>query len=211
MHVLEIDSVIHRVSDRTLVSDVYLKLSTSDIIGLVGRNGSGKTTLMKIIFGITEPQNKFVRLNGKVIEGPLFEIKNCITYLPQTNFAPKHLTIQQFLHTYGLSSAFTNDDEEIVGPAHQKLDELSFGQRRYIEAKAVIESEARFSLLDEPFAGLAPQAIELLTNSIKGKQKDKGFLVSDHNLDVISELSTQIILMDGGTLKRDHFAQPPIV
>ncbi len=202
MDVLEIDSVIHKVSDKTLISDVYLKLSTSDVIGLVGRNGSGKTTLMKIIFGIVEPQNKFIRFNGNVIQKPLFEINGCITYLPQSNFAPKHLTIDQFLAAYGVSSAFTPEDEEIVGPGNQKLDELSFGQRRYIEAKAVLASNARFSLLDEPFAGLAPHAIEHLVKSITAKKEQKGFLISDHNVDIISALSTRIILMDRGTIKQ---------
>lgn len=202
MHVLEIDSVIHRVSDKTLVSDVYLKLSTSDIIGLVGRNGSGKTTLMKIIFGIIEPQNKFIRFNGKVVEAPLFERNGCITYLPQSNFAPKHLTITKFLDTYGVAAEFTTDDEEIVGPGDQKLGELSFGQRRYVEAKAIIAANSRFSLLDEPFAGLAPHAIDLLVNSITAKKAHKGFLISDHNVDVLSELSTSIVIMERGTLKQ---------
>ena len=81
-HLLEIDSVQKHFDQKVVLSDVYLKCKTGEIIGLLGRNGSGKSTLLKIIFGIISADHKFVRVDGKVLfkTNDLF---NEISYLPQ--------------------------------------------------------------------------------------------------------------------------------
>ena len=65
-HLLEVDSVQKSFDTKSILSDVYLKCETTDIIGLLGRNGSGKSTLLKIIFGIEKADFKFVRIDGVV-------------------------------------------------------------------------------------------------------------------------------------------------
>ena len=69
-HILEVDSVILNFGDKRILSNVYLKCSTAEIVGILGRNGSGKTTLLRIIFGELETTNKSIRINGKVINEP---------------------------------------------------------------------------------------------------------------------------------------------
>ena len=72
-----------------MISNVYLKYKTGEIIGLLGKNGSGKSTLLKIIFGILSADNKFVRVNGKVLF-KTNDLLNEISYLPQEDFIQAH-------------------------------------------------------------------------------------------------------------------------
>ena len=85
--VLEVDSVQKQYDGKIIVSDVYLKYETADIIGILGRNGSGKSTLLKIIFGIVTADFKFVRVDG-VVKSKTSELLNEISYLTQDNFIP---------------------------------------------------------------------------------------------------------------------------
>lgn len=67
---LEIDSVIKSYDDRQVLTDIYLKCETGDILGVLGRNGSGKSTLLKILFGVLPADSKFIRIDGKVYNCP---------------------------------------------------------------------------------------------------------------------------------------------
>src|SRR5690606_20497228 len=93
-HILEADSIQKYFDHKLVVSDVYLKCETGDIIGLLGRNGSGKSTLLKIIFGMVAADNKFVRIDGKLKRNTAELLKE-ISYLPQENFIPKHFSVQK--------------------------------------------------------------------------------------------------------------------
>jgi ABC-type multidrug transport system ATPase subunit len=77
-----------------IISDVYLKCETSEIIGLLGRNGSGKSTLLRIIFGILSAQNKCIRIDGYVKNKPS-EILKEISYLHQEQFIPNHFSVKK--------------------------------------------------------------------------------------------------------------------
>ena len=93
-NILEVDSVQKQYDGKIIVSDVYLKCETADIIGILGRNGSGKSTLLKIIFGIVTADFKFVRVDG-VVKSKTSELLNEISYLPQDNFIPNSFSIKK--------------------------------------------------------------------------------------------------------------------
>jgi ABC-type multidrug transport system ATPase subunit len=84
-HILEVDSVILNFGDKRVLSDVYLKCCTGEVVGILGRNGSGKTTLLRIIFGELETTNKSIRINGQVISEP-YKSDGLLKFLPQFNF-----------------------------------------------------------------------------------------------------------------------------
>ena len=86
-HILEIDSVQKKYNEKLILSDVYVKCETSEIIGILGRNGSGKSTLLKIIFGIVTAYNKFIRVDG-IVKFKTSDLLKDISYLPQENFIP---------------------------------------------------------------------------------------------------------------------------
>ena len=94
--VLEVDSVTKRYSERIILSDIYLKCTTGDIVGLFGRNGTGKSTLLKIIFGIEEADNKFVRINGQKLSSQSRGFRE-ISYLLQDTFLPKNITVSEVI------------------------------------------------------------------------------------------------------------------
>ena len=91
---MEVDSVIMRYGEHTVLSDVYLKCSVGDIVGIFGRNGSGKTTLFNIIYGTCKAENSFVRIDGQVMEKGAFRCGK-VGYLPQNDFFPEHLRIKE--------------------------------------------------------------------------------------------------------------------
>ena len=96
-HILEIDSIQKHFDQKVVLSDVYLKCKTGEIIGLLGRNGSGKSTLLKIIFGIIAADNKFVRVDGKVLF-KTNDLLNEISYLSQDNFIPNSFSVKKAIY-----------------------------------------------------------------------------------------------------------------
>lgn len=99
-HLLEIDSVIKNFGTRQLLSDVYLRINTGDVIGLFGRNGTGKSVLMQIIFGTMKADRKFIRLDGcKILPAP-YRHSGTIAFLPQQGYLPKHQKMKQLVRYY---------------------------------------------------------------------------------------------------------------
>ena len=99
-HLLEIDSIIKNFGTRQLLTDVYLKINTGDVIGLFGRNGTGKSVLMQIIFGTMKADRKFIRLDEcKVLSAP-YQHARTIAFLPQQGYLPKHEKINKLVDCY---------------------------------------------------------------------------------------------------------------
>ncbi|SHF96382.1 ABC-type multidrug transport system, ATPase component [Flavobacterium segetis] len=199
--VLEVDSVQMQYDGRIIISDVYLKCETNDIIGILGRNGSGKSTLLKIIFGIEAADFKFVRINS-VVKTKTSELLDQISYLPQDNFIPSSFTVEK---TIGLSisknmiSRFHND-EMIQSILDKKIKHLSGGELRYLEIKLVLNTNSKFVLLDEPYNGLSPVMIKKVNQLILSKGDEKGIIITDHNYENVIKVSTKLTLIKEGKL-----------
>jgi len=89
---LHIDSIKKSFNNKNILQDIYLKINSGDIVGLLGRNGSGKSTLLNIIFGTLEAESKFIKINDTVYE-KVYMNKNIVNYLPQNDFLPKDLKL----------------------------------------------------------------------------------------------------------------------
>lgn len=198
-HVLEADSIQKYYNHKLVVSDVYLKCETGDIIGLLGRNGSGKSTLLKIIFGIVSADYKFVRIDGQ-LKRTTSELLNEISYLPQDNFIPKQFSVKKVIKLSipeNKRDAFCNDTL-IRSISDKKIFHLSGGELRYLEIKLVLFNASRFALLDEPYNGLAPIMIEKVNQLIKVNAKNKGIIITDHNYQNVIAVATKLILITAG-------------
>ncbi|WP_078210600.1 ATP-binding cassette domain-containing protein [Flavobacterium sp. LM5] len=155
-HVLKIDSIQKKFDLKTILSDVYLKCETGDIVGLLGRNGSGKSTLLQLIFGLLKADFKFIRVDG-VVKSKTSELFNEISYLSQDNFLPRNFSVAKVI---ALSikkdkiNAFYSD-ETITTLKNKSIAELSSGELRYLEIKLVLSNSSKFALLDEPYNGLS--------------------------------------------------------
>ncbi len=198
-NLLEVDSVTKAFGYNQVLTDIYVKCRTGEIIGLLGRNGTGKSTLLKIIYGTQTADNRFIRINGKVYENPY--LSGLLAYLPQDSFLPKQLTIFKVIQLYlGTISITTFAKDEIIGPLLQsKVSSLSGGELRYLEIKLLLNLPAMFVLLDEPFNGIAPVVIEHLKEMIQEHAKTKGIILTDHDCrNVLDVADSHYLLYDGG-------------
>lgn len=176
-HLLEIDSIIKNFGTRQLLTDVYLKINTGDVIGLFGRNGTGKSVLMQIIFGTMKADRKFIRLDEcKVLSAP-YQHARTIAFLPQQGYLPKHEKINKLVDCYldaNVVPYFYEDDEVAQSCMERRVSQLSGGERRYLEAKLLLLGNAKFVLLDEPFDYLSFHLVDKLIGLIKKHSEEKG-------------------------------------
>ena len=200
-HVLEIDSIQKKFDLITILSDVYLKCETGDILGLLGRNGSGKSTLMQIIFGVLKADFKFIRVDG-VVNSKTSELFNEISYLSQDNFLPRNFRVAKVI-ALSIKKDKINDfysDETITTLKNKSIGELSSGELRYLEIKLVLSNSSKFVLLDEPYNGLSPLLIEKINDLILKNAAQKGIIITDHNYESIIGISTRLTLLKEGKL-----------
>ena len=132
-HQLEIDSVIKNFGTRQLLTDVYLKINTGDIVGLFGRNGTGKSVLMQIIFGTMKADRKFIRLDESKILPVPYQSPGVIAFLPQGGYLPRHQKIRQLVSYYlneKEADDFYKDDEVAQSCMERRVSQLSGGERR---------------------------------------------------------------------------------
>ena len=200
--VLEVDSLAKRYSERVILSDVYLKCVTGDIVGLFGRNGTGKSTLMKIVFGMEKADNKFVRVYDKVLLSQSQLIKE-ISYLSQDSFLPNNLTVLELVNLTLNSKnvdSFLND--AILTPfLSTKVNSLSGGELRYLEIKLLLNLPSKFVLLDEPFNGISPIIVQAVTELIRSHSKSKGIILTDHDYHSVLDVANRYYLLSDGYLR----------
>jgi lipopolysaccharide export system ATP-binding protein len=198
-HILEIDSVIKSFKGHKILTDIYLKCQTGDIVGLFGRNGTGKTTLLKILFGSISAERKFICIDSKIISKPYKEI-NQLCYLPQDSFIPRYLSVSKSFSLFlGDKSSSFFDDPILKDLKNRKISSLSGGEVRYIEVKLLLNLDVKFILLDEPFNGVSPILIDSIKNLIIDASKSKGIIVTDHDYrNVLDIANRNYLIFDGG-------------
>lgn len=198
-HLLEIDSIQKKFGQKVVLSDVYLRCETGEIIGLLGRNGSGKSTLLKIIFGILSADNKFVRIDGKVIFKSN-DLLNEFSYLPQDNFIPNSFSVKKAIQLSIDKDKIIDfyKDEFVNSLKNKKIHHLSGGELRYLEIKLILSNSSKFVLLDEPYNGLSPIMIEKINQLIIENSNKKGIIITDHNYENVIKISGKLILMREG-------------
>lgn len=198
-HHLEISGIQKRFGEKTILSDVYLKCETAEIIGLLGRNGSGKSTLLKIIAGLEKVPDRCVRINSVSLNTKNV-LRNGVSYLDQDRFIPNHLVVAKVI---ALSIEKKDrvrfcEDEFIKGILNKKIKHLSTGELRYLEIKIVLSNSSLFALLDEPYNGLSPLMIDNINEMIKANLNKKGIVVTDHNYQNVVKISDRLVLLKDG-------------
>ena len=202
MSKLHVDSVIKSFDTKQVLTDVFISCQKGEIIGLIGRNGSGKSTLLKIIFGSIPSDRKFVKIGDKISNG-LFDNRKLIKYLPQDNFLPNHVSVKTII------DLFCDIDKAVLIKAHglivpmlnKKSKQLSAGEKRLLEILLIIYSDSTYTLIDEPFNGVAPIYKEEIKDLIKQQSVDKGFIITDHDYRNILDIATRILIIYDGGIK----------
>jgi ABC-type multidrug transport system ATPase subunit len=197
---LEVDSITKSYKYPPVLTNIYFKCKTGDIAGILGRNGTGKSTLLKIIFGTVPAENKFIRIDGKIYDCP-YKTKNLVCYLPQHDFLPKNFSVEKVIELYhGRSSIDTYFEDKFLQNSRKKrISYLSGGELRYLEIRILLDLDSKFLLLDEPFNGLSPIAVEHIKKLIIAASKTKGILLTDHDYrNVLDVANSYWLLRNGG-------------
>ena len=217
MAVLKATHLAKSYKSRQVVRDVSIEVSTGQIVGLLGPNGAGKTTTFYMIVGLV-PLDKgdiYIDQQNLTLQPMHVRARQGIGYLPQEASIFRKLTVYQNLMAI-LQTRKELSKEQREQQADSLLDEfninhirnslgmsLSGGERRRVEIARALASEPKFILLDEPFAGVDPVAVEDIQNIIsKLKQKNIGVLITDHNVQETLAITDRTYLMfEGNILK----------
>lgn len=202
MNLLHVDSIQKKFGTKQVLSDVFISCDKNDIIGLVGRNGSGKSTLLQIIFGSVTAEQKFIKVEGRIIHG-IKEGRNLINYLPQHHFLPSHVKIKKLITTFCTKkdTKLLIENKGIQKMLYKKSHELSGGERRLLEIYLIVCSRAKIILLDEPFNGISPIEKDKIKSLILQKSQNRVFIITDHDYRNILKISTKIVLLKNGCTK----------
>lgn len=203
-------------SGKEVVKDVSLEVNQGEIVGLLGPNGAGKTTSFYMIVGLVRPNEGKVMFDGKdITSAPMYRRAQMgIGYLPQEVSVFRNLSVENnilaILELTKLSKKERYDKlesllEEFGLTEHRKTmgQSLSGGQKRRVEIARALASNPKFILLDEPFAGVDPVAVEDIQAIIsKLKEKNIGVLITDHNVQETLAITDRTYLMfEGNILK----------
>jgi lipopolysaccharide export system ATP-binding protein len=211
---LEVDKIIKRYRNRTVVDGVCLQVNTGAVVGLLGPNGAGKTTSFYSIAGFIRPDGGRVLLNNEEITKlPIhMRAQKGISYLAQEPSVFKKLTVEEnvriVLEALGLAkNEITNRIDELMSDLkidylrENKGHALSGGERRRVEIMRALATKPDFILLDEPFAGIDPLAVADLQKLIIGlKDKGLGVLISDHNVRETLQVCDFAYIMNAGQI-----------
>lgn len=214
--ILRAENIIKTYGKRTVVQGVSFDVSQGEIVGLLGPNGAGKTTSFYMTVGFIKPTEGHVYLdNEEITKLPMYKrAQKGIGYLPQEASVFRKLTVEDnikaVLEMTKLSKAEQADKlESLIDEFNlHKVrkgngDTLSGGERRRTEIARALATDPKFILLDEPFAGIDPIAVEDIQSIVSQlKMKNIGILITDHNVQETLSITDRAYLMfEGNILK----------
>jgi len=214
--VLRTSEMIKKYKRRTVVNNVSIQVSQGEVVGLLGPNGAGKTTSFYMIVGLIKPNSGDIFLGDTIITAePMYKrAQQGITYLPQEPSIFRKLTVENNLKLVLEMTGRTKEEQQQkleslldeFGLQHirdVRGDFLSGGERRRTEIARCLAVNPSFILLDEPFAGIDPIAVEDIQRIIAAlKAKNIGILITDHNVhETLSITDRAYLLYEGRILK----------
>jgi len=211
---LNVRDISKSIKGKKIVSKVSIEIHESDIFGLLGPNGAGKTTTFYIIAGLMNPDDGEIKLSNQDISKlPMHKrSKLGIKYLPQEPSIFQNLTVyENLLGLAELSFKNNNDITDFVSSSIEEFGlsditqlkgrQLSGGQRRKVEIARTLAAKPKIILLDEPFAGIDPIAIEDIKKVLKKLSgKGIGILITDHNVRETLEICNQAAIISNGEI-----------
>lgn len=214
--ILRTENLIKKYKSRTVVKSVSVEVKQGEIVGLLGPNGAGKTTAFYMIVGMIQPNSGIVFLDDKNITNePMYKRAQLgIGYLAQEASVFRKLSVEDNIRAILEMTKLTKPEqaeklEELLNEFHLQLirknlgDRLSGGERRRTEIARCLAADPKFILLDEPFAGVDPIAVEDIQLIVaKLKQRNIGILITDHNVQETLQITDRAyLLFEGSILK----------
>lgn len=211
------ENIVKKYKKRVVVKGVSIEVSMGEVVGLLGPNGAGKTTTFYMMTGLIKPYSGKVFLDDmEITDMPMYKrAKEGVGYLAQEASVFRTLSVEENI----MSILEFNDNlspkdkarrlEELLeefGLTHirkSKGIQLSGGERRRTEIARALAADPKFILLDEPFAGVDPIAVQDIQNIVKGlKDKNIGVLITDHNVhETLSITDRAYLLIEGNVFR----------
>ncbi len=218
---LEAQHLIKKYKTRTVVNQVSIEVNQGEIVGLLGPNGAGKTTTFYMIVGLIKPNEGQILFDDKdITDLPMYQRARLgIGYLAQEASVFRKLTVEEnimaVLEMKKMTKAERKEkvDQMIEEFSLQKVRKnfgmsLSGGERRRTEIARALAVDPKFVLLDEPFAGVDPIAVEEIQSIVtKLRKKNIGILITDHNVDETLSITDRAYLMVDGKLFKSGTAE----
>ena len=217
--ILRSENLVKIYGKRKVVNEVSLQVRQGQIVGLLGPNGAGKTTSFYMITGLIAPNSGEIYLNKRQITNlPMFKRARLgMAYLPQEASIFRKLTVEQNLLAIMEALKFSRkmrkerceqlmEELRITHIAKNLGYNLSGGERRRTEIARALVNNPKFILLDEPFAGVDPIAVQDIQNIVISlKEKNIGILITDHNVhETLSITDHAYLLFEGKVLKEGN-------
>jgi len=211
---LSADSLSKTYGTKKVVDDVSIKVAQSEIVGLLGPNGAGKTTTFYSIVGLIKPDSGIVHIGSEnITKLPMYKrARKGIGYLAQEASVFRNLSVRDNILAVLEGTALSKNEQKdrveellnefsLEGIQDNMGGVLSGGERRRTEIARALAKEPKFILLDEPFAGVDPIAVEEIQNIVYSlKKKNIGILITDHNVDETLSITDRAYLMFEGKL-----------
>lgn len=213
---LRTENLVKRYHNRTVVKNVFVEVEQGEIVGLLGPNGAGKTTSFYMIVGLIRPNDGRIFLDDEdITREPVFRrAQKGIGYLAQEASVFRKLTVEDNLKAVLEMSSLSKEEQDerveslLIEFGLLKIRkslgiQLSGGERRRTEIARALAIDPKFILLDEPFAGVDPIAVEDIQEIVsKLKTKNIGILITDHNVhETLSITDRAYLLFEGEIMK----------
>jgi lipopolysaccharide export system ATP-binding protein len=219
--ILRAENLLKKYKKRTVVNNVSVQVAQGEIVGLLGPNGAGKTTSFYMIVGLIKPNEGKIFLNDEnITDLPMYQrAKRGIGYLAQEASVFRTLSVEEnILAPLEMREMSKKDRLEKVETLLEEFSlthvrknlgmVLSGGERRRTEIARALAVDPSFVLLDEPFAGVDPIAVEEIQGIVsKLKKRNIGIIISDHNVDETLAITDRAYLMVEGKLFKAGTAQ----
>jgi len=219
--ILRTENLVKKYKNRTVAKDVNVEVKQGEIVGLLGPNGAGKTTSFYMIVGMIKPNSGKIFLdNEDITEQPMYKRAQLgIGYLAQEASVFRKLSVEDNIRSI-LEMTTLNKQEQkekletLLDEFHLQHirknlgDRLSGGERRRTEIARCLAVNPKFILLDEPFAGVDPIAVEDIQSIVaKLKQKNIGILITDHNVQETLQITDRAYLLFEGSILKSGTAE----
>jgi len=227
--VLRTENLVKKYRQRTVVNHVSIDVTQGEIVGLLGPNGAGKTTTFYMTTGLITPNEGQIYLNNKnITKYPVYKrAQNGIGYLAQEASVFRKMSVENNIRSILEMTDMTKEEqrdklENLIAEfrlekvRHNLGDQLSGGERRRTEIARCLAINPKFIMLDEPFAGVDPIAVEDIQEVVyKLKSKNIGILITDHNAQETLRITDRAYLLFEGKIlfqgTSEELAANPIV
>ena len=213
MSLLEVESLTGGYTKKNVINNISFTVNKGEIVALIGLNGAGKSTTIKHIIGLMEPKRGMIRINGQTIFDDRENYRKRFAYIPESPVLYEELTLEEHLQLTAM--AYGIEKAEYERRMNQLLKEFRMERRRKwfpahfskgMKQKVMIMSaflvEPELYIIDEPFIGLDPLAIQSLLNLMKAEQeKGAGILLSTHILATAEKYCDKLVILHNGEVK----------